>query len=241
MNPQDRPIEQLAVALDTPEWAAFEHWSDRLARRVGFLKVGLESYVRWGPRAVARAQEAGGRVFLDLKLHDIPNTVAGAVASASDLGAELLTIHAGGGPAMLAAAAEAAERAGSGLQLLAVTVLTHLDAAELAALGLPGAPTERALAWARLARDAGCAGVVSSPLEAAALRATLPRPFRIVTPGIRLPEEDRGDQRRVATPAAALAAGADLLVVGRPLTRAANLDDALAAFSREIEAAAPRP
>lgn len=237
MSEHNRPIEQLAVALDTPDWSTFESWCDRLGRRVGFLKVGLESYVRWGPKAVARAQGAGGRVFLDLKLHDIPNTVAGAVASASDLGAELLTVHAGGGPAMLAAAAEAAERAGNAIQLLAVTVLTHLDAAELAALGLPGTATERALAWARLARDAGCAGVVCSPLEAATLRASLPRPFRIVTPGVRLPESDHGDQRRVATPSAALEAGADLLVVGRPLTRAADLDAALAAFAREVNAA----
>ena len=220
MSLRVRPIERLAVALDTPDWPTFASWCDRFGPRVGFLKVGLEAYVRWGPPAVARAREAGARIFLDLKLHDIPNTVAGAVSSASDLGVELLTLHAGGGPAMMAAAATAAANAGTGLQLLAVTVLTHLDAGELAALGLPGTPTERAISWALMAREAGCAGVVCSPLEAAALRARLPRPFRIVTPGIRLPEGDVGDQRRVATPAAALAAGADLLVVGRPLTRA---------------------
>ena len=234
---QPTPIARLAVALDTPDWATFESWADRFGPRVEFLKVGLEAYVRWGPRAVARAREAGARVFLDLKLHDIPNTVAGAVSAASDLGAELLTLHAGGGPTMMAAAAEAAARAGAGLQLLAVTVLTHLEPEELDRLAMPGPPAARAEGWARLARQAGCAGVVCSPLEAAPLRAALPRPFRIVTPGVRLPEGDRGDQRRVATPGAAIAAGADLLVVGRPLTRAEHPEEALEVFAREIAAA----
>jgi orotidine-5'-phosphate decarboxylase len=238
MSERETPIERLAVALDTPDWATFEGWADRFGPRVGFLKVGLEAYVRWGPAAVVRARAAGARIFLDLKLHDIPNTVAGAVAAASDLGVELLTLHAGGGPTMMVAAAEAAERSGAGLQLLAVTVLTHLEAAELERLGLPGPPAQRAVDWARLAREAGCAGVVCSPLEAAPLRAALPRPFRIVTPGIRLPEGERGDQRRIATPGAAIAAGADLLVVGRPLTRAERPVEALAAFAREIAGAA---
>lgn len=227
-------LEQVAVALDTAERASFDRWVDRFAPRVGVLKVGLEAFVRFGPPAVERAREAGGRIFLDLKLHDIPNTVAGAVGSAVELGVDLLTVHAGGGPAMLEAAVAAArEKVG----ILAVTVLTHLDAAELERLGLPGSPAERALAWARLARECGCAGIVCSPQELELLRPRLPRPFRLVTPGIRPAGAELGDQKRVATPAAAIAAGADLLVIGRPLTQAADPDRALAALAAELGAA----
>lgn len=221
-------LERLAVALDTADWERFRAWCALFGPRVGYLKVGLEAYVRFGPRAVEQARASGARVFLDLKLHDIPNTVAGATAAARELGASLLTVHAGGGAAMLAAAAEAAR---GEVRLLAVTVLTHLDPPALAELALPGAISERALAWARLARAAGCAGVVSSAQEVAALRPALPPPFLLVTPGIRLPEGEAGDQRRVATPEAALAAGSDLLVVGRPLTGAPDPEAALAAFA----------
>lgn len=226
-------LDQVAAALDTAERATFDRWVDFYAARVGMLKVGLEAFVRFGPPAVERARAAGGRVFLDLKLHDIPNTVAGAVGSALDLGADLLTVHAGGGPAMLEAAVAAAR---GRLGILAVTVLTHLDAAELARLDLPGAPAERALAWARLARECGCAGVVCSPRELKELRPALPRPFHLVTPGIRPAGAELGDQKRVATPAAALAAGADLLVIGRPLTQASDPEAALAALAVELGA-----
>lgn len=221
-------LERLAVALDTADWGRFRAWTELFGPRVGYLKVGLEAYVRFGPRAVEQARSSGARVFLDLKLHDIPNTVAGATAAARELGASLLTLHAGGGAAMLAAAAEAAQ---GEIRLLAVTVLTHLDPPALAELDLPGAIPARALAWARLARAAGSAGVVCSAQELAALRPELPRPFLLVTPGIRPPEGEAGDQKRVATPEAALAAGSDLLVVGRPLTAAADPEAALAAFA----------
>jgi orotidine-5'-phosphate decarboxylase len=224
-------LERVAVALDTAERATLERWAAAFAPRVGFLKVGLEAFVRLGPAAAGIARAAGGRLFLDLKLHDIPNTVAGAVAAACELGADLLTVHAGGGPAMLEAAARAAE---GRVRLLAVTVLTHLDRSELARLELPGEPAERALGWARLAREAGCAGVVCSPQELARLRPELPPPFLLVTPGIRPAGSAAGDQRRVATPAAALAAGADLLVVGRPLTRADDPAAALDALAGEL-------
>jgi len=226
-------LEAVAVALDTAERATFRRWAALFAPRVGVLKVGLEAFVRFGPEAVAEARETGGRIFLDLKLHDIPNTVAGAVRSALELGADYLTVHAGGGPAMLEAAARAAD---GRLAILAVTVLTHLDAGELERLALPGSAAERALAWARLAREAGCAGIVCSPQELALLRGELPRPFRLVTPGIRPAGAEAGDQRRTATPAAALAAGADLLVIGRPLTQAADPERALAALAAEIAA-----
>ncbi|MCM2269461.1 MAG: orotidine-5'-phosphate decarboxylase [Thermoanaerobaculia bacterium] len=224
-------LAAVAVALDTDERATFDAWCARFGPRVGVLKVGLEAFVRWGPPAVAAARRHARRLFLDLKLHDIPNTVAGAVDAACALGVDYLTVHAGGGPAMLAAAAEAAR---GRLTLLAVTVLTHLDADELARLGLPGSAGERAESWARLARAAGCGGVVCSPQEVAALRRREPRPFTLVTPGIRPAGAASGDQKRIATPREALAAGADLLVIGRPLTRAADADAALAALAAEL-------
>jgi orotidine-5'-phosphate decarboxylase len=224
-------IERVAVALDTSEWSEFEAWCRLFGPRVGALKVGLEAYLRWGDRAVSVAREHAGRLFLDLKLHDIPNTVAGAVGSIRDLGADLLTVHAAGGPAMLQAAAEAAR---GEVGILAVTVLTHLDAAALEALDLPGPGEQRVRRWTALARAAGCAGVVCSALEVAALRAENPAPFLFVTPGIRPAGTEAGDQRRVATPAAALAAGADLLVIGRPLTRARDPEACLDALEREL-------
>jgi orotidine-5'-phosphate decarboxylase len=224
-------LETVAVALDTAERETFRRWAAWFGPRVGVLKVGLEAFVRFGPPIVEEARRAGGRTFLDLKLHDIPNTVAGAVRSALEVGADYLTVHAGGGPAML----EAAVRAADGrLAVLAVTVLTHLDERELARLALPGSAAERALSWALMAREAGCAGVVCSPQELATLRPALPRPFRLVTPGIRPASAEAGDQKRTATPAAALAAGADLLVIGRPLTRAADPAAALAALAAEL-------
>ncbi len=221
-------LERLAVALDTADWERFDAWCALFGPRVGYLKVGLEAYVRFGPRAVERARESGARVFLDLKLHDIPNTVAGAVGAARELGVSLLTLHAGGGRAMLAAAVEAAR---GELGLLAVTVLTHLDPEALAELAVPGPIGDRALAWARLAQAAGCRGIVCSAQELGVLRPALPPPFLLVTPGIRPPAAAAGDQRRVATPETALAAGSDLLVVGRPLTAAPDPDAALAAFA----------
>ncbi|HRS36888.1 MAG TPA: orotidine-5'-phosphate decarboxylase [Thermoanaerobaculia bacterium] len=221
-------LERLAVALDTADWERFDAWCALFGPRVGYLKVGLEAYVRFGPRAVERARESGARVFLDLKLHDIPNTVAGAVGAARELGVSLLTLHAGGGRAMLAAAVEAAR---GELGLLAVTVLTHLDPEALAELALPGAIGDRALAWARLAQAAGCRGIVCSAQELGVLRPALPPPFLLVTPGIRPPAAAAGDQRRVATPETALAGGSDLLVVGRPLTAAPDPEAALSAFA----------
>jgi orotidine-5'-phosphate decarboxylase len=220
------------VALDTGDWATFLELADRFGPRVGALKVGLEAFTRFGPRAVEAARGRGRAVFLDLKLHDIPATAAGAAAAARALGVRYLTVHTAGGPAMLEAAREAA---GEEVALLAVTLLTHLDAAALTRLDLPGPAAERALGWARLAREAGCAGAVCSPRELAILRPALPRPFLLVTPGIRgLGEVAGDDQQRVATAGAARAAGADLLVVGRPLTRAADPERALAELARAL-------
>jgi orotidine-5'-phosphate decarboxylase len=226
--------ERLAVALDTADRDELERWCRFFGPRVGVLKVGLEAFVSLGPAAVEIARRAAARVFLDLKLHDIPNTVAGAVRAARGLGVDLLTVHAGGGGAMLEAAAEAA---GEAVRLLGVTLLTHLDPPELERLDLPGAGAARVELWAALAASSGCAGVVCSPLEAARLRARHRPPFLLVTPGVRPGGAGDDDQRRVATPAAALRNGADLLVVGRPLTRAADPGAALAALLAEMSGA----
>jgi orotidine-5'-phosphate decarboxylase len=218
----------VAVALDTDDWNTFREWCDLFAGQVGVLKVGLEAFIRWGPQSVQTAGSKGSKIFLDLKLHDIPNTVAGAVGAARDLGVDYLTIHTSGGPRMLAAACEAAA---DEISLLGVTVLTHLDPAGLKMLDLPGSSQERVERWSRLAQEAGCAGIVCSPLEVAAVRARRPRPFLLVTPGIRTAALETDDQRRTSTPRAAIDSGADLLVIGRPLTRA---PDPLLAL-REIE------
>ena len=228
-------LERVAVALDTNDRATFERWCALFGPRVGVLKVGLEAFVRWGPPAIEIARRHARGLFLDLKLHDIPNTVAGAVRSAREFAVDYLTIHAAGGPAMIAAAAEAAE---GKVELLAVTVLTHLDEPTLVQLDMPGGSSQRALLWAHLARGAGASGVVCSPLELAALRAAEPPPFLLVAPGIRPAGGEVGDQRRTATPAAAIAAGADLIVIGRPLTQAPDPEAALAALSSELAGSA---
>lgn len=234
MRSEQDSLDRLAIALDTSDWETFETWCELFGPRVGVLKVGLEAFVRWGHEGVAVARRHARRVFLDLKLHDIPNTVKGAVLAARDSGVDLLTVHAGGGTDMLEAAQEVA---GDRLAILAVTVLTHLDETALEALSLPGSGLSRAESWAGLARAAGCSGAVCSPLEAEALRELCPPPFLLVTPGIRFAAVagQGDDQERIATPGDALRAGADLLVVGRPITRAADPEAALQRIVREIQ------
>ena len=220
----------VAVALDTDDWGQFETWCRQLGRRAGVLKVGLQAWMLWREAAVEEALRSGADVFLDLKLHDIPNTVAGATRAAAALGVQYLTVHAAGGRRMLEAAAEAAD---GRVALLGVTVLTHLAADELAEVGWSDPVADRVEALAALARDSGVTGVVCSPHEVERLRAMAPAPFRLVTPGIRFSSGavSQDDQRRVATPASALRSGADLLVIGRGLTRADDLDRAW----RELE------
>jgi len=219
-------IDHLAVAVDVSEWEGAIALVRRLAGHVGTVKIGLEAFTAHGPAFVEEVREAGVPVFLDLKLHDIPNTVERAARNCARLGVRLLTVHAGGGGAMLEAARAGVEggtpAGGKRPLVIAVTVLTSLDEAALAALELPGGAAARARRWAELARRSGCDGAVCSPHEAAALRAATAPDFVLVTPGIRPAGEASGDQKRVATPAAALAAGADLLVVGRPITGAAD-------------------
>jgi len=210
MQPQDR----ICSALDFASWAAAEPFARRIAPHVGMLKVGLELFTAEGPAAVRAAAAFGRPVFLDLKLHDIPATVEGAAASAAATGAALLTVHAAGGPEMV----RAAVRGGGGrLRVLAVTVLTSLDAAALERIGLSGPPEAAVVRLARLAVEAGAGGLVCSPHEVAAVRAAVgPGPL-LVVPGVRPAGAAKGDQARVATPAEAVGAGADVIVVGRPL------------------------
>ncbi len=213
----------LCVALDAPNLATAEAWAAAVAPSAGLLKVGLELFSAEGGAAVRRIA-AHRPVFLDLKLHDIPNTVAGAIRSLAPLGAAWLTIHAAGGPAMVAAAREAAEKAGGAnrMKILAVTVLTSIDAATLSDTGVAGGPMQQVLRLGRLAVAAGADGLVCSPREVAALRDALGEGPALVVPGVRPAGSAADDQARTATPEDMAAAGADWGVVGRPITKAAD-------------------
>lgn len=235
MNIRLSPRERLIVALDVPGAEPAHALVARLAGRVGMFKVGHQLFTAAGPDLVRELTGAGHGVFLDLKHHDIPNTVEHAVAAAATLGCRLVNVHALGGRAMMAGAAKAC--AGSGAKLLAVTVLTSHDAASLREIGLPMAIPEAVRHLARLAQDAGADGVVASPEEIALIRAECGPAFLIVTPGIRPTGASRDDQARAATPAAALRAGADYLVVGRPITAGADPAAAADAIAAELERA----
>jgi orotidine-5'-phosphate decarboxylase len=208
----------------------------RLENLVQWFKIGLELYLAEGNSIVERVRDLGYSVFLDLKLHDIPNTVAGAVRSVAKTGTDMLTVHAAGGPAMLAAAQEAAVAVSSGPKLLAVTVLTSMDAAQLAATGVSSPPREQVSRLSEVAYAAGIRGFVASAEESSLLRSAHPD-ATLVIPGIRPAGAAVGDQKRVATPASAIAAGADYLVVGRPITQAADPAAAAQAILAEIAAA----
>jgi orotidine-5'-phosphate decarboxylase len=209
------PHERLIVALDVPSLDEADELAARLAGEVGWFKVGLELFAAHGPVAVTTIA-AHGPVFLDVKLHDIPTTVERAAARIAELGAGLVTVHAGGGPAMVAAAVRGL---GAAAEVLAVTVLTSTSDLELAALGQEPAAVQ-VPRLARLAVDAGAPGLVCAPRDLTAVRAAVGTEPRLVTPGIRPAGAGVDDHARAATPANAVADGADLLVVGRPITRA---------------------
>ena len=231
---------RIIVALDFPDSTPALELAGRLGNLVQWFKVGLELYLSTGNEIVHALKSQGYSVFLDLKLHDIPNTVAGAVRSVASTGADMLTLHASGGPAMLAAAAEAAAQLASPPKLLAVSVLTSMDAKQLQAIGVSVSPADQVLRLAALASQAGIPGLVASPEEVAAVRARFPK-LTLVIPGIRPSGSAVGDQKRVATPAAAVAAGADYLVIGRPITQAADPAAATQAILDEIASVeAPR-
>lgn len=229
--------DRLAFALDYPTLAEASAGAQRLAGAAGVLKVGLELFVAEGPAAVRLGSELKSRIFLDLKLHDIPETVERAVATAGQLGASYLTLHAAGGPRMLEAAAQRAEREGAGLKLLAVTVLTSLDASDLQAVGVTAPPAEQVLRLGRLARSVGIHGLVCSTAEVGALRQALGAEAILVTPGIRPAGAAAGDQKRVGTPASALRDGSSLLVVGRPIRDAADPAAAARSILEEMSGA----
>src|SRR5688500_6331272 len=218
--------DRLVVALDASGRDDILRLVDQLRGVAGMFKIGLQACIGNGPAIVREVVARGERVFLDLKIHDIPNTAQHAVAEAASLGASIATVHAAGGDAMLRACVH------DSLLVLAVTVLTSLDREELERIGLTGTPVDNAVRLARLARGAGLRGVVASPQEIEPIRAACGTDFVILTPGIRPAGADAGDQRRTMTPREAIAAGADYLVVGRPITNAA---DPRAAASRIVE------
>lgn len=238
MLTREDAVRRLVVAADSSDRQALLDLAGSLRQAVGMIKLGLEAFVACGPSLVREVRGLGMPVFLDLKLHDIPNTVERAAANAARLGVELLTVHAGGGEAMLrAAVAGAAAGTPAGAPppvVLAVTVLTSLDDEALHALQMPGTAGERVRAWAELAHRAGCGGIVCSPHEVAAMRAAFGPQFVLLSPGIRPAGGAAGDQKRVATPRAAVEAGATYLVVGRPITEASDPRGAAEAILAEM-------
>ena len=230
-------MAELIVALDVSSTNEVRAVLQRLPREVTFYKVGLELYSAEGPTVLSLLRDMGKRVFLDLKLHDIPRTVERAVAAAATHGVDLLTIHASGGRAMMAAAAAAAKSAPRGPRILAVTVLTSMDSSDLVDLGIQRSPEQQVEALGRLAVASGVDGLVCSAKEVGVLRQTLGDGPLLVTPGIRPASTDVGDQKRVATPAAAVKAGASHLVVGRPILDAADPGDAVKRILHEMASA----
>lgn len=218
----DDPRQRLIVALDLPSAAAAKKIVAAVGDSAFCYKVGMQLYTAEGPRVVGDLISSGRKVFLDLKYHDIPNTVASAVREAARLGVNMLTIHASGGASMLRAATEAARSANPNLMVLAVTVLTSLNQGDLDNTGVHGRVQDQVLRLAELALANGCRGVITSAREASALRSKLGDHFAIVTPGVRPAGSAHEDQARVVTPAEAIAAGATHIVVGRPITAAAD-------------------
>jgi orotidine-5'-phosphate decarboxylase len=230
-----RPQDKIIIALDVPDTDGAMRLLDTLEEAPALCKIGLELFTAEGPSVVKAIRSRGSQVFLDLKFHDIPNTVAHAVHSAAKLGVAMTTLHASGGAEMMEAAAKAAEDAtGNDLLLLAVTVLTSMDAAQLTSTGIGVAPEAQVLRLASLARESGIGGVVCSPREIASVRDSLGSELRIVTPGVRPVWASTGDQKRVMTPGDAIRAGADWLVIGRPITAADLPKEAYARVIEEI-------
>ena len=226
----------IIVALDYAEALPALALARRLDPARCRLKVGKQLFTREGPQVVGRLQELGFAIFLDLKFHDIPNTVAGACRAATELGVWMANVHASGGRRMLEAARESVDRIAKPPLLIAVTLLTSLDAGDLRDTGVGGEPAEQVTRLARLAQGCGLDGVVCSPTDLAALAGALPPEFLRVTPGVRPAGKDDGDQKRVATPARAIADGAHYLVIGRPITQAADPEAALASIEVQISA-----
>jgi orotidine-5'-phosphate decarboxylase len=227
---------RLFVALDTPDAARAAELARAIGTRAG-IKIGLEFFAANGPAGIARVRQPGQALFLDLKFHDIPNTVAGACAAATKLGVAMLNVHAGGGRAMLAAARDAVDLRATNAKplLIAVTVLTSLDDGDMRELGIDATAQAHALRLAKLAQACGLDGVVCAALEARAMREACGAGFKLVTPGIRPADAAKDDQARIVTPEAAIRNGADYLVIGRPVTQAADPAAALAIINASLE------
>jgi orotidine-5'-phosphate decarboxylase len=226
---------RIIVALDFPDAAAALACAWRLDPALCRVKVGKELFVAAGPSVIESLQAGGFEVFLDLKFHDIPNTVAGACRSAARLGVWMLNVHASGGEAMMRAAREAVAAFAKPPLLIGVTVLTSLSTPELEPIGFSGTAGEMVDRLARLAQSSGLDGVVCSAQEATRLRRACGSPFKLVTPGIRLPESEKGDQARSVTPVDAVKLGADYLVIGRPITQSPDPRATLEAIRQSLE------
>lgn len=221
----------IAVALDAPDLETAAHWASLVTPHVSTVKIGLELYLRYGPEVIASIRGASGvQVFLDLKLHDIPNTVEGAARAVARLRPAILTVHAGGGPAMISAAVEALPAT----QIAAVTVLTSLSEADLERIGIAGPSEDAVRRLSAMAVGAGAQALVCSPREVATVRAEVGPDITLITPGIRPAGAESQDQARIATPEQALADGADLLVIGRPITGAADPGAAAAGIAAAL-------
>jgi orotidine-5'-phosphate decarboxylase len=217
-RPQE-PHRRIIVAVDVPNEDGLLRLVEQLSGKVGMFKIGKELFTSLGPRAVSLVRDRGGEVFLDLKYHDIPNTVAGAVRAAARLGVSMLTVHASGGTKMIKAAAEASANSESQPAIIAVTLLTSLGQTDVDDLGYGGSPQEVVLRLAALSLSAGAHGLVSSPWEVGPLRKEHGRDPLLITPGVRPAGSAADDQTRIATPAQAVLDGADFLVIGRPITK----------------------
>ncbi|MGL5387889.1 MAG: orotidine-5'-phosphate decarboxylase [Serratia sp. (in: enterobacteria)] len=234
-NNNDLKSSPIIVALDYADRSAALAFADRIDPQDCRLKVGKEMFTLFGPEIVRDLHQRGFDVFLDLKFHDIPNTTAHAVAAAAELGVWMVNVHASGGARMMTAAKEALQPYGADAPLLiAVTVLTSMEAEDLRAIGIDLSPAEQAERLARLTRDCGLDGVVCSAQEASRLKAACGSQFQLVTPGIRPEGSAAGDQRRVMTPVQALAAGVDYMVIGRPITQSADPAAALGAIRASL-------
>ena len=222
------------VALDFDNLQAALALAEQLDPTQCRVKVGKELFTRAGPELVKKLVTLGFDVFLDLKFHDIPNTTAKAISAAADLGVWMTNVHASGGSRMMMAAKQALEQQGSSMLLIGVTVLTSMDDSDIAELGIGRSPADQVLHLANLAANSGLDGVVCSAMEAAALKAELGADFKLVTPGIRLPENAADDQRRVVSPPQAMAMGSDYLVIGRPITQSSDPLGTLLKINRSL-------
>ena len=220
----------IAVALDGPDLATIRGWADAVAPHVSTLKVGLETFLRDGAAAIDVVNASGCQLFLDLKFHDIPNTVGGAARSIAHFSPTYLTVHALGGADMIAAAVQVLPNT----RVTAVTILTSMDETALRSIGIDDSALDAAVRLAKLAVSAGAGAIVCSPREVAAIRAVVPADIHLITPGVRPAGADAGDQKRIATPEQAIADGADVVVIGRPITAAADPGAAAATIGESL-------